>query len=322
MARPQTATVRTNSGSSSHAPASSLSSPPASEAQRSTTSGTTTSYFPWDGSAEFSQPWYWRFVLSWLGYHHVLMMFESICILLLALVVAACTTTGTMQNLHLASFAYRQKTLPEESGSLMMNNTLQRVIFNLTLSATNNPARVREVQVGYLSNCVKLDPGAWQCGIKAPNISSIEAFDPLRIVEIAHEFRTKTVSCGLIIFCLILALLSTILIHSTPKWWVIFEPDSALSLEKPFPGRAVATLTLVCTSCASLGLLIAITWQHVAVASSGVLIEALRYESIEVRTGSSAAVLGWLSVFLSALVAIGLGILVSVASTLLGALEA
>lgn len=62
---------------------------------------------------------------------------------------------------------------------------------------------------------------------------------------------------------------------------------------------------------ASLGLFIAISWQHMAVAAAGVSAEALRYGSVEVGTGVEVAVLSWMSVLFSFVVSLGLVMMIA-----------
>lgn len=58
-------------------------------------------------------------------------------------------------------------------------------------------------------------------------------------------------------------------------------------------------------------LYIGMVWQQIAIASAGTIIEGLRYGSVEVQIGITAATLGWLGVFLSCLCMLG-GILMGV----------
>jgi hypothetical protein len=54
---------------------------------------------------------------------------------------------------------------------------------------------VAQVQVGYFALCARLTPGGWRGGITSPE--SLQGIsDPLRLLELAHEFRTKTISPG------------------------------------------------------------------------------------------------------------------------------
>ena len=79
---------------------------------------------------------------------------------------------------------------------------------------------------------------------------------------------------------------------------------------KPFPSRAVSVLVLLFSALATAMVYIAVLWQHVSCAATGTLLESLRYGAVEVHTGTAAAVLGWMSVFLCATCTVGVIVMI------------
>jgi hypothetical protein len=115
-----------------------------------------------------------------------------------ALVMAGCSVKGIMQNLHVVSFEHRVD--GPSSHYLMMNESIAETISDwaLELRNDNQVITVEEAQAGYFSLCVKLNPGSWQCGIKTIDDRILEGIsDPLGLISMAHHFRTRLISPGL-----------------------------------------------------------------------------------------------------------------------------
>lgn len=154
-------------------------------------------------------PWYGY--IPYLGYHHVLMIIGAIPIILLcmgflctfdvfflprsiAMVLTGCASTVALHHLHLASFKYVDS-LPSPSG-LIVNSTLPIALFDLVKEeSTGSAPIVEEVRVGYFSSCMRLNSGDWQCGLQSNDLKNIS--DPLGLVGTAQNFRTKTITPGL-----------------------------------------------------------------------------------------------------------------------------
>ncbi|KAI1094079.1 Ca2+ regulator and membrane fusion protein Fig1-domain-containing protein [Rostrohypoxylon terebratum] len=257
-------------------------------------------------SGGFQLMWY-RFV-PFLGYHHILMIVGSLPTLFSSLVLAGCAATGTMQNLRIASFlSLASPPLPSE---LMMNGTIISSIFDFVLETSSiNVTRVEEVQAGYFSICARLEPEGWQCGIKTPTAPSLaEASDPLGLVGIAHQFRTKTITPSLIILYMILNLFFFLILFSYPGWHSEEDSNGSIQEVKPFPRRSLSFSAFMISIASSLCLYIAIAWQHIAVATAASSVQGLRYGIVEVSNGRTSAVLSWLSVFVSLLCTLGMSI--------------
>ncbi|KAI0895391.1 Ca2+ regulator and membrane fusion protein Fig1-domain-containing protein [Annulohypoxylon nitens] len=252
--------------------------------------------------------WY-RFI-PFLGYHHVLIIVGSIPTLFLSLVLAGCAATGTMQNLRIASFLSLAS--PPQPSELMMNETLVSSIFDLVLETSSlNVTRVEEVQAGYFSMCARLEPGGWQCGIKTPTAPSLAGSDdPLGLVDMAHQFRTKTITPSLIILHMILNLVFVAILFSFPGWHEEEDTDGSVRDVKPFPQRKFALSALMISTASSLCLYIAVAWQHIAAVTASSSVNGLRYGIVEVGTGRASAVLSWLSVFVSFLCTFGMSVLI------------
>lgn len=111
-----------------------------------------------------------------------------------ALVLAGCTATGGLQDLHIVSLT--EVTPVPNAGHFMMNQSLPQILFDWANDESLGvSARIREVRVGYFSSCVFLTPGKPQCGIKSSGLAGTS--DPMDLMEVAHHFRTKTVNPGL-----------------------------------------------------------------------------------------------------------------------------
>lgn len=97
-----------------------------------------------------------------------------------------------LRNLHVVSFnSVQGSPSPSELGT---GKAIYDFIFGWAAGAAGAPV-VAQVQVGYFALCARLSPGGWRCGITSPE--SLQGIsDPLKLLEVAHEFRTKTISPG------------------------------------------------------------------------------------------------------------------------------
>lgn len=83
------------------------------------------------------------------------------------------------------------------SSEIWTGKTIYDFVFDWAADAIDagETPLVTQVQVGYFALCARLTPGGWRCGITSPE--SLQGIsDPLRLLEAAHEFRTKTISPG------------------------------------------------------------------------------------------------------------------------------
>lgn len=99
-----------------------------------------------------------------------------------------------MQNLHIASFRGASST--PTPNHLMMNQTLPISLFE---STSGDEHQIAEVRASYFSICVKMEQSPWQCGItQLQDQTVLGASDPLGLMRAAHQFRTKTVTPGIL----------------------------------------------------------------------------------------------------------------------------
>ncbi|KAI1445920.1 Ca2+ regulator and membrane fusion protein Fig1-domain-containing protein [Annulohypoxylon stygium] len=252
----------------------------------------------------------WYRYIPFLGYHHLVIIVGSFPTLFLSLVLAGCAATGTMQNLRIASFLSLAS--PPQPSELMMNETLTSYIFDLVLETSSlNVTRVEEVQAGYFSMCARLEPGGWQCGIKTPTALSLAGTsDPLGLVDMAHQFRTKNITPSLIILYMILNLVFVSILFCFPGWHEEEDSDGSVRDVKPFPQRTLVLSALMISTASSLCLYIAVAWQHIATVTAASSVQGLRYGIVEVDTGRTSAVFSWLSVFISFLCSFGMSVVI------------
>lgn len=79
---------------------------------------------------------------------------------------------------------------------------------------------------------------------------------------------------------------------------------------KPFPSLAISTLILYVYILATLFLLAAIIWQHVAVVAHSATIEAAFNGAVKGGVGTAAMAFGWVAIGTNCLIIIWLGVLV------------
>lgn len=112
------------------------------------------------------------------------------------------------------------------------------------------------------------------------------------------------------ILCIVLTLVFILILYTFPGWHEEETTDGSYRDVKPFPSRQMTLIALVCSFASSLGLYIAIAWQHIAVATAIGSVKGLRYQIVEVSAGSASVTLAWLSVLLSFICTIGISIMI------------
>lgn len=94
-----------------------------------------------------------------------------------------------------------------------------------------------------------------------------------------------------------------------PGWHEETRDDEVVEV-KPFPSRAVSILILGLYVLATLFLLTAILWQHVAVVAHSATIEAAFNRAVKGGVGTAAMAFGWVAIGVNCIVSIGLGVMV------------
>lgn len=85
------------------------------------------------------------------------------------------------------------------SSKLVMNETFVSSMFNQVQETVQGDVTlVEETRAGYFSVCARLEPGGWRCGIKTANTQDLAGVsDPLGLIDLALQFRTKTINPAL-----------------------------------------------------------------------------------------------------------------------------
>ncbi|KAK5105364.1 hypothetical protein LTS08_001641 [Lithohypha guttulata] len=216
----------------------------------------------------------WRRYVPVIGYHHVLMIFIAIAIVLLFQVDPSVTTA----------------------------------IANIVGNANLN------VRVGYFGICVQEGGGAWMCNQNATALADLVTVDqdPLNLIWVANTFKDAIVFPYLIIIAIILAFLTFLLLATFPGWHTTRTEDGSEHEVKPFPSRAVSQVALATIFIASVFVLVSVMWQHTAAVAASQVAQDLGNGSVRSGVGTSAMVLGWFGFGL--LVVVTLGLLVMILS--------
>lgn len=99
----------------------------------------------------------------------------------------------------------------------------------------------------------------------------------------------------------------TFLIISTfPGWHQETDDVESEKEVMPFPSRALTHLSLVTSILGFAFGFISLLWQHINSSSTATMAEVLTYGAIEGHIGTAAMALGWVSVFVVSMVAIGI----------------
>ncbi|KAL3428632.1 Ca2+ regulator and membrane fusion protein Fig1-domain-containing protein [Aspergillus tetrazonus] len=155
------------------------------------------------------------------------------------------------------------------------------------------------VRVGYFGVCAatkSLDNTTdWTCRSKAGDlgaqISTIR--DPLNVLVMADNFRDEIILSVIIIMSIVLIFLSFSAMATFPGWHTEIDASGDEVEVKPFPSRPVAQLVLSFNALASMVLIVAVLWQHVAVVAHAATAEAAFGGAVKGDVGAVAMGLGW-----------------------------
>lgn len=101
-----------------------------------------------------------------------------------------------------------------------------------------------------------------------------------------------------------------LLLSTFPGWHEEVDEHGGEREVKPFPSRSVSQSALAVIALASLFAFVSILWQHIASSATATMIQSLSYGTVTGHVGTAAMALGWVGVFLSVLVTIGLLIMI------------
>ncbi|KAG8529277.1 uncharacterized protein KY384_005912 [Bacidia gigantensis] len=138
--------------------------------------------------------------LPFLGYHHVLMIFIAVAIILLSLLLAGCSSSSPLiPGIFLISLYY--KSYPPVFDPAQVDPGVTTAIANIVGQAQ------LEVRVGYFGICVNPDGGSFLCSNNASSLAGQVSVDqdPLNLIWVASTFKDSIVFPYLIIVAIVLA---------------------------------------------------------------------------------------------------------------------
>ncbi|KAK2747282.1 hypothetical protein FQN57_002180 [Myotisia sp. PD_48] len=242
-------------------------------------------------------------LLTVIGYHHALMIFIALSILLLSLLLAGCSSSSPqIPSIFLMSLYY-EKYAPVLDGAQTdpgVSTTIANIVGGAQL----------EVRVGYFGICIQPNGGGFICNQNASILASIVKVDedPLNLIWVASTFKDAVVFPYLIIVALIFAFFCFLLLATYPGWNSVMQEDDDGSLmeAKPFPSRAVSQVALACIFISSVFILVSVLWQHTASVAASAVAQDLGNGSVKSGVGASAMILGWFGFGFLVIVMIGL----------------
>ncbi|EXJ73792.1 uncharacterized protein A1O5_03554 [Cladophialophora psammophila CBS 110553] len=249
----------------------------------------------------------WRRFVPFIGYHHVLMIFIAIAIILLSLLLAGCSSTSPLiPDIYLISLYYQK--YPPVFSTVQVDPSVTTAIANIVGNADLN------VRVGYFGICIRVDGGAWMCNQNSTALADLVSIDqdPLNLIWVASTFKNAIVFPYLLIIAIVLAFLTFLLLATFPGWHTSTGPDGSEHEVRPFPSRAVSQVALATIFIASVFVLVSVMWQHTAAVAASTVAQDLGNGSVKSGVGTSAMVLGWFGFGL--LVVVTLGLLVMILS--------
>ncbi|KAH0562090.1 hypothetical protein GP486_003206 [Trichoglossum hirsutum] len=239
-------------------------------------------------------------LIPFLGYHHVLMIFIALAIILLSLLLAGCSSSSpVIPTIFLISLYYQSYT-PTYSPA-QVDPGVSRAIANIVGHAQ------LEARVGYFGICINPDGGSWLCSNNASSLAgqiSVDQ-DPLNLIWVASTFKDSIVFPYLIIVAIILAFICLILLATFPGWHEEDDGD-----HKPFPSRPVSQISLAIIFVSSIFVLVSVLWQHTASVAAATIAQDLGNGSVKSGVGTSAMILGWFGFALLIIVTIGLLVMI------------
>ncbi|KAL2063544.1 hypothetical protein VTL71DRAFT_5349 [Oculimacula yallundae] len=238
-----------------------------------------------------------RDLMSFLGYHHVLMVFLSIAIITTSIVVAGCTTPS-LANVYLLSLRYLNSSTSTTSSTHpeQLNPNISATFHNIS----DHPSL--EVRAGYLGLCVRQNSEKWHCSRSAPSLVEIVELsrgskdDPLNLLWIASNFRSQVVFVGLIFISIALSVLAIVLLSTFPRWHTETDDDGSEREVKPFPSKKISYSATALIGLASIFMFVSILWQHIVSATAAVMVDDLTYGAAKGSVGSAAMAIGWTAV--------------------------
>ncbi|KAL4768477.1 Ca2+ regulator and membrane fusion protein Fig1-domain-containing protein [Aspergillus nidulans var. acristatus] len=258
----------------------------------------------WETVRGFWSRFFYRF-----SSHHLLMVFCLVAILFLSLLVAGCSS-NRMRAIYLLELSYQHdhREPSGEYGLSALNPPFYAMVSNLSSAGDLT------VRVGYFGVCAATissdNTTDWACrstaGGLGAQISTIR--DPLNILAIADNFRDEIILSVIIIMSIVLIFLSFSALSTFPSWYTELDASGDEVEVRPFPAMSVVYLVLSFEALASLVLIVAVLWQHVAVVAHAATAEAAFGGAIKGDVGAVAMGLGWGAIGAVLLVTFGIAL--------------
>ncbi|EEH03168.1 conserved hypothetical protein [Histoplasma capsulatum G186AR] len=239
--------------------------------------------------------------LPLIGYHHILMVFIGLAIILLSLLLAGCSSSSPqIPTIFLISLFY-------EKYAPVLDTAIVSPSINIAMNNIVGGAQA-EVRVGYFGICVQPTGGAFICNSNATALADIlqPEEDPLNLVWVASTFKDAVVFPYLIIVAIILAFFCFLLLATFPAWHEVVGEDGELREVKRFPSRPVSQACLALIFISVVFILVSVLWQHTAAVAASAIAQDLGNGVVKSGVGTSAMILGWFGFALLVTVTIGL----------------
>ncbi|KAJ8129892.1 hypothetical protein O1611_g3736 [Lasiodiplodia mahajangana] len=240
-----------------------------------------------------------------IGYNQLVELISLISIILWSFLLAGCTASNSIRNIYILALSYNKSPSPI-SDPLQITTNTTKVLQNQVLESLNI---IQEVRIGYISMCVAFDSGAWSCSTNsrelATSVRDKGNGDPLNLLSLGNVVRTRTLFYGLFIISLVFAFLSILFLLAAPRLRKRIQgPDTGETT--PVPTRKIAYIALVLNLVATLLGFASAFWQHISATDSSTIVRSLTYNLVAARVGTGSIVLGWVAASVSAIVTLGL----------------
>ncbi|KAI0840805.1 Ca2+ regulator and membrane fusion protein Fig1-domain-containing protein [Hypoxylon sp. FL0890] len=246
--------------------------------------------------------------LSFLSFHHVLMILNVLAITLWSILLAGCSSSNGLRNVYLLSLSYKPKSTTPWTDPLQVNPSIGDTFSN-ALSRSNST--IQQINISHMSMCVELLSGTWICGSDAQDlvndIKGDPQSDPFNLIWAADKFQNESLFYPLIFVAIIFTFVSILLLATFPGWQEEVDPETGSNREiKKFPSRTVSNTALALSSLATLLSFVSVFWQHIASACALTLLQTLTYGTVEIHVGPAAMICGWFGFGMICLSSLGL----------------
>ncbi|XPT03350.1 hypothetical protein M3J09_012444 [Ascochyta lentis] len=242
--------------------------------------------------------------IPFLGFHHVLMIIQTISVVLISVLLAGCSSYSSMTNIYILGLSYTNST-PSNLSPTGKN-------LSATLNGYKGTSQL-DVRTGYFGLCIRQRGIVWLCSSDANGLTQqIGAEnDPLNLIGAASEFKDNVLFSGLLFMAIVLAFLSILLLATFPGWHEESNGSTGSMVDvKPFPSRTVSRVALTFSSVATVLLLIAGLWQHVGSVGAAAMAGMANYGNVKTDIGAGAVAMAWIGFTLTTLVSVGLLVMI------------